>query len=1386
MANLDINTILVCHGVLSLEVALYMLWYSLSRRTFPGYGTWTVAAVFYASSMFLLSLRGVIPNFYSIVFGDFFSWGSILLYYEGMRLFYGKGSRLTVNVIPLALCSITVIPFFTYISPNYEFRMILLAVVIAMYLAAINLLVHKNNAGMETRWRVFIQAAFMAPLLMVVIRIVFTMFISPTHASPEQDSHAGLFLVLHLFLYLAFIIALITLHMHRFEMEYQEQKRQNEEKQRHFEALFQQAGWGVFINDLKGKIIDVNRKGCELLGYSRGEILNLGVGDVDLTFANFTNEQTEEFLLQLEQPMTMETRLRRRDGVFFPAEVILVLMEINRQTAIMGMVNDITDRKRVEEALRESEKKYRLLAENSGDIIWSMALRGSFDYISPAIERVLGYTTEEALSLSNARFLSRDSLETVKKSMAERIGSEGDHLAPEERYAPRRLEVQLIHKDGSVIWAELVSTPVRGEDGNIVGFQGAARDITDRKGAEELLKLTLESTNDGIWDYNLETKEFRHSERWAEILGFEHGEVMDLSRYLQENLHPDDAGTSSRAFMGYLEGRKKKYEAEYRLKTKSGEYKWIYSRGRVVQRTASGRPVRVVGAYTDISESKRVEEALAQTNELLLTAERLARFGAWQWDIVNDVWVISENWKQILGFSEITMSTEELKSIIHPDELDMVGQAFDDVRIHGRDLDLQHRVINMETGEERHVHATGTVERDVDGTPVRIRGAIQDVTDLRRVEKQLAESLLDLQLAQAMANIGNWTYDPALRVPTWSDQLYAIYERDPALGPPRTMPSMGLQYQKDDHETYLQSVKDAIEFGKPYEAVRKLLLPAGKEKWIHAICKPDPEPGPKGYVLRGTIQDITALKEAELALAESERRFHAIIEDVEKVAVQGYDRNRRVTYWNRASQELYGYSRKEALGRQLEDLIIPEPMREFVIHDVNMWMEEGVPIQAGELELKHKDGFAVPVYSSHVLLESSLGRKEMFCIDIDLAEIKRIHAELEKARIAAEQSNRAKSLFLANMSHEIRTPLNGIMGMLQILQQTPMDKDQRFYVSTALGSSRHFLRLLSDVLDISKIEAGSIVIQEEKFDILETLEPVISTYSQPNPVKDLRFEHHIDPKVPDKLVGDAMRIRQILFNLLGNAFKYTASGVVRLETFVLPYWRDPGVVPLHFSIIDTGIGIDPDKLGIIFETFTQGDDSFARQYGGAGLGLSIVKNLVKFMNGHISVCSEKGVGTEVHLTLPVRLVAYDPEPVAAAEPLAASLGADAVKRILIVDDDTLGRLVIEKMLRAKGYITRQVSSGREALEELGRELYDCVFMDIQMPDMHGLEATRRIREFSPFDKGKSNAMIPVIAMTAFAMDGDREAFLDGGLDEYIAKPVEREELDALLRRIFRS
>ena len=505
------------------------------------------------------------------------------------------------------------------------------------------------------------------------------------------------------------------------------------------------------------------------------------------------------------------------------------------------------------------------------------------------------------------------------------------------------------------------------------------------------------------------------------------------------------------------------------------------------------------------------------------------------------------------------------------------------------------------------------------------------------------------------------------------------------------------------------------------------------------------------------------------ALAKSEERFELAMRGAND-GLWDYDVRNGTVYYSPRWKEMIGY-REDEIGHGLEewsDRVHPKDLEQA--QEALRQSLEGTDSQfETTFRFRHKQGRYLWILSRGLVVRDDRGRAvRMVGTHADISARKAAESALIQAKEEAVRANRMKSEFLANMSHEIRTPMNGVLGTLDLALGTQLDKTQRDYLQMAHVSAESLLAILNDILDFSKIEAGRLDIHHNDFSLQELLTQVTDLLRPRCQEKGLGLELEQDPATPRHVSGDEVRLRQVLMNLLGNAIKFTASGRITLRVW-------PASAGIWFAVRDTGIGIAKDKQAAVFEAFTQADGSITRRFGGTGLGLSISSQLVRLMGGDMLLESEPGRGSEFSFLLPLKAAAAPADRADRATEHRTLPGM----RVLLAEDNPVNQLVTEAMLQWAGHRVTIADNGQEALERLERESFDVVLMDMQMPVLDGLEATRAIRER---ELARGRPRLPIVALTANAYDSDRDLCLQAGMDDYLSKPLKRDDLLAAIAR----
>ncbi len=826
----------------------------------------------------------------------------------------------------------------------------------------------------------------------------------------------------------------------------------------------------------------------------------------------------------------------------------------------------------------------------------------------------------------------------------------------------------------------------------------------------------------------------------------------------------------------------------------------------------TGRVTRTIGIARDITERKLAQTALAQAHAGLETqvAERtseLAMANQRLYQLLNalpiGIVVADDPWCRVIRpnpaaarMLEITpetnVSTSAAAPLTHrffhqgrelrPEEQPMQIAVFEN-----RDVPPMEIEARLPRGREWTALISATPLHDAEGRVIGGVGAILDITQRRRTEELLRDSEWKYRiLADNTYDWEFWT-DPQGRFLYCSPSCQRItghtpdeFTADPSL--------LDTLIHPEDRARYQAHARHVLSDHEPNEISFRIIRPDGTELWIGHVCQAVQDSSGVLMGRRGSNRDITEQKRAEAALHRLNDNLELAVEnrtaelrsitDAAHDAILMVDPHGAISYWNSAAERIFGYSAAEALGKNLHGLLVPERYHAAYLAAFPEFVLSGRGEAIGktlELFARRRDGreIAVSLSLSAVQLQ---GAWHAVGILSDITERKQMEDNLRAAMQSAEAANVAKGEFLANMSHEIRTPMNGVIGMTGLLLDTSLDREQRRYAEIIRSSGEHLLVLVNDILDYSKIEAGELDLEIVEFDLCDVLESFAAPLATRARGKGIEFKCAIEPNVPSRVYGDPGRLSQVLTNLAGNAIKFTKQGWVAVQASLAFETATEAVV--RFTVQDTGIGIAPGGRPKLFEKFTQADTSTTRRYGGTGLGLAICKQLAELMGGQIGVNSQAGIGSEFWFTVRMGKVARytlsaDAVTSVRVSPATPSIVQWHGTRILVADDNVANQNVAVGILRKLGLQAEAVADGTEAIEALKTLSYDLVLMDVQMPEMDGLKATRIIRDLASAVK---NHQIPVIAMTAGAMQGDRESCLRAGMNDCVSKPVSPQSL----------
>ncbi len=1029
-------------------------------------------------------------------------------------------------------------------------------------------------------------------------------------------------------------------------------------------------------------------------------------------------------------------------------------------------------------ALRESKQRLDSILNSIEDVVWSVSAT-TYDvlYLSPAAEKV--YQRPIQAFFDNPNFW----IEVVHPEDDQRVSTFHQSLL---ELGNLTMEYRILRPDGEVRWLYDRGSVTYDQQGRAIRLDGISTDITARKQAEEALReseerwqLALRGNNDGIWDWNVRTNEVFLSARWKEMLGFEDHEIANHLDAWSKRVHPDDLAWVMQAIQDHFDGKTPFYTSEHRIQCKDGSYKWILDRGQALW-DENGTVVRMTGSHTDITDRKQSEEVLRDTNQRIQALIQASPLAILSLEPDGRVKTWNEAAQKMFGWS----ATE------------VIGKPLPTVP---SDRQEEFRRLLQRTSQGETITGVEVLRQKRDGTPVHIslskaplydaRGQIDgiiaviaDISDRKQAEESLRESETKFRAFVEAASEAIVVTNPKGKIVIFNakaEQLFG-YDRTEVLGKTVEflMPERFHQGHVAHRATYReQPTKRSMGKTQNLFAQRK----DGTEFPIEAGLSPVQTKD--GTFVLTFLTDITERKQAEDEIqrlnenlkrraVELETRYQQIVELAEE-GIWVVDAQAKTTYVNHAMARMLGYTEEEMLGRPMLDFM--DWLDRQIANSKIGGRKQGIA-EKHEFKLRAKDGKIIWTYmsTSHVLDES--GKMLWSCALVyDITERKQAEEQLREsterislANAELARATRLKDEFLASMSHELRTPLNAILGLSEALQEEvygSLTDKQRRSLSTIEQSGRHLLELITEILDLSKIESGKMELQFTAVSLYSLCESSLTFVKQQAHQKSINLNFKIGDGLEEAEL-DERRIRQLLVNLLSNAVKFTPEG----GEIWLSVEADLDSEILQFKVIDTGIGIAPENIDKLFKAFVQLDSSLSRRYAGTGLGLALVRRIAELHGGSITLESEVGHGSCFTVTLPWK----QPDQNLVSEQEQTESELPSLQQALIVEDSDAAAKHIARYLGELGCAAHIHPQGEGALEAVLRVAPEVIVLDLLLPNLSGWEVLAQLKA----DPRTQN--IPVLVISV--MD-ERSRAKELGASEYLLKPITRQQLQSALRKV---
>ncbi|NDV20478.1 PAS domain S-box protein [Pseudodesulfovibrio sp. JC047] len=970
--------------------------------------------------------------------------------------------------------------------------------------------------------------------------------------------------------------------------------------------------------------------------------------------------------------------------------------------------------------------------------------------VNPAFCDIIGYSAKALIGKTPQHFTPPEKRESEQQLVRHMI---------QKNQKRKELETECIHADGHRVQVKVSFWDCENNAHRLGGTWRTIRDISAQKKAEleadqsfERYRFMAENTDDVIWMLNPDLVYSYVSPSVERLRGFAPRELIGTT--CTESMTPASKATLMDAYetarREALSGNDFTFSRlELEILCKDGSTVWVESVIKTLW-ASSGTWLGSVGSSRDITDRREMEGRLKKSQDAVRALLDAITEPVGLFELEGTILAANQTLAEILGRSK--------KNVIGCNVFDFMPEMLaKEVQAGFAKAKTAQRPIAKDTvwGNRMLESVIYPVVDDNDITTIAVYA--RDVTNTRYAEAARKKIQEQYRLIVETANEGVVGLDTDWRI-TYVNDIMANFLGYDAID------IIGQRYThfllSEELEAFGTHAKEVMH-GKRDRYERRFIRKDGSIVWGLVSASPLSSEKAEHLGAFAMVADITEVKQAH-------QRLLTILDGISaNIYVSDLETN-EILFMNAHMKNRFGpYDKNTPCHKHIcgRDTVCDDCAKPRILN------EKGEP-QGPVITERYKDAYKEWSLNYDRAIEWIQGKLVHMHMGTDITELKTMAVELGHAMVDARAASLAKNEFLANMSHEIRTPLNGVLGMMQLLQLSDLEPTQREYLDTALTSGRNLLQILNDILDLSKVESGKLELEESAFELGEMLDSVIGTFRLDVEERGLDMDWIIDPDLPRHFMADKGRLRQILFNLVGNAAKFTDHGSIRVEAYPLMNTLTEDTLSIFFEVTDTGIGIPPHKIKDVFDPFTQADGSTTRKYQGTGLGLGIVHRLVSLMNGTLHVSSRLNEGTTILFTIRACPLA---KPIHSAAMALKTIPQQRLS-VLVAEDEHVNRVVVERLLKKFGHTPFCVDSGEKAIEALRKEQFDLFLTDIQMPGLDGVETTRVIRE-------EMDISIPIIALTAHAMKGDKRRFMEAGMNGYIAKPFDMEKLRKEIKRV---